>query len=69
MLHICLSNSAICVRQGLLLNLALTDSARMIGQNAPGVFIFLFPSAEIIIGTCCHVQLFTWVLRIQTQVL
>lgn len=68
MLLVCLNTSTLFLRQGLSLNLALTDSARLADQDSLRLFLSLLPSAKVI-GICCHAQLFTWVLGIQTQVL
>jgi len=50
------------------LNPELIDLARLPGQQAPGIHLSPSPSTEII-ATGCRVQLLTWVLGIQTQIL
>lgn len=66
-LHVCLNNSASFLRQVSYWTWH-SDSVRLTVQDVPWIFLFLLPSAGII-GTRCHVQLFTWILEIQTQVL
>lgn len=50
------------MRQGLLLNLELTESARLVLQQGPGTIWFLTPRCWTY-RPICQAQLFTWVLK------